>query len=392
MCQPSESHTKGRRLVEGAVSIAVASVLLFWNTGGSSDEAVPPPLEKRDAGISSNRNQECTSREARPDAGAYSAAVGSELEFHLSSTTSVQVLDAGAATRAGETSRGFVRCEGRLRLLVAARRGGEILLRSRLDEAAVEVPAGDAFAEFQRRETLAALSLEVRVRMDPSGRTLGYGFPKGATARQRNLWRSLLSPWFFVLPAGRGAGWRASGADETGVFSAAYRVIAPAALESRIQRRKLVYEETADPDIAVESVHAVSNASFDRELGWIRQADTDETVRLIGDGLPFRVVAGLRARVRLLGVRRARPSELDPAARWEGRWHTPAGEQDSDEQLGDPVLRRSWEERLRGTTAASLLNELRSALQDDARSARNPEVWEKLSWLVRLRPESVARL
>jgi len=177
-------------------------------------------------------------------AGFYSLPEGRSFEMRFSSSFASELLQAGSESG----TRIELALEGTMNVLVLQATENELVLRSSLSLARVGVSAsGERLPDDSVQALSGELSRPALVRLDRSGKILGYRFDPAAQPENRNLVRTL---WYAVrdtIDPDR-ARWLADEADSTGPCLVEYEWLddsGPQVTPRRLARTKLAYAELA---------------------------------------------------------------------------------------------------------------------------------------------------
>ncbi len=307
--------------------------------------------------------------------------------FDLQTYYRVEATDEEASQ---ETGANEMAVSGRLELTILDRRDAQILAefivpKLRISSAGSSAPADDPEAA----RMLAVAGQRLLVRFGTDGKLLGYGFPDGMRAEQRNLMRSILGAFAFTVPVDAGKSWETEEFDVTGCFLVRYRrLVQSDETLLAVRREKLRYTEMGEQEggVPTHRLEGFAQADLSENIGWIAAASIDEGYEMDLAGLPMRVL------VHVKGMLELRDTETVVVTSDEIDWATvsaPAGGhlEDSSE-MAQASERESWLARLRGVTLQELLDELTALLGAEKYDSQEAfDAVSKLVWLARLQPE-----
>jgi hypothetical protein len=289
--------------------------------------------------------------------------------------------------------------EGRMEVVVQSRDKEAILVALRFPSLKV-TPAGTVKPDDPHWAEDAARALDATtvLRMADDGRTLAYGFSAMMTAESRNLIRTIVSGFRFVVPAESGVRWSVEEADASGSYRAEYEAAKPIGNDGRltVNRRRPAPAEAGASPAATCSTRAVGGATgiLDAKQGWLVRADVDESLEMDLPGfdatasLHFCGTLVLRSAGRVAGEAFAAQAQTGVAGPW-----SPADGSGERVERGGEVLAESWRKRLEGVSCESLITEIEALIRAGRFDSRELyEALEKLSWLARLDDQVVERV
>lgn len=248
--------------------------------------------------------------------GFYSLPEGRSFELHFTSSSAADVRQAGASSGAQVE----IELEGTMSVLVLQATESELVLRSGLHLIRVRAStsAGQAPADYQEAlgEEFARPAL---VRMDRSGRILGYAFDTAARSETRNLVRTLWCAVRFAIDQDQGK-WLVDEADSSGPCLIEYEWTDAAnarATERRIVKTKLAYPGLAS---APRITTSRGEGRMSLDLRWPLEGRYAERVELPLDdaGTSVRVETELSFALQRSGlVERVSLPRVDPLLAWE---------------------------------------------------------------------------
>jgi HEAT repeat protein len=249
-------------------------------------------------------------------AGFYSLPQGRSFEMHFSSSFATDLLEAGSENG----TRIELALEGKMSVLVLQATEQELVLRSSLDLTRVDASASGGHLPADAGQALAQeLSRSTLVRMDRSGRILGYHFDPAARPENRNLVRTL---WYAMRHsiAREDGKWLEDEGDSTGTCLVEYEWVGGTGGgtgERRITKTKLAYQELA---LAPRILSSRGEGRMSLALCWPLDGRYAERVELPLDGAGTSVRVEADLAFELVGdglVERASLPRLDPAIEWE---------------------------------------------------------------------------
>lgn len=386
-----------RRALSAVAALAAAALLAFWALESAapvaprdaeSGQLTGAPAGSEAPAVADQSERELTAIGA---SGIYSAPTGSELVFELTAVTrsGLTLAIAEQPSTQGMT----LQLRGRLELLVADRRGDELVTQARFAELTVSQIVGGNEEPNARLADL--LTLPVLVRMRDDGTLLGFTFDPASNPFVNNLVRTVLCGFRFVVPAERQPTWTLDETDPTGIAAMLYTETGRAE-EGRLHltRRKTSYR--ASPGAAgglpvAYDVDSTATATLDLELGWLREARADETLQARAETASMHATTSYRATLALLRHALRGRAEL-PAVDWDGAWSDIGGLRDTQalaaanaeelaaQEVGDATFQGLWQE-IQALAAAEPLD-----------SAALSAAMHRLALLVRLQPEVLPQL
>ena len=376
-------------LVEGSETSPVAP---GWNSptvgedGRFDHSSVAMRLDEREP--------ERTLLEPELSAGHYTAPIGSRMSyvFDLSSRYRVEATGEGASQ---DSEASAMTVAGHVERTILDRRDEQILSAVTLPSLRISSPAGPAPKEDREAAALLAVAGQrLLVRFGTDGRLLGYGFPNGMNAEQRNLARSILGAFAFIVPIDREEAWETEEFDVTGHFLARYRRLTSSdeALLP-VRREKLRYTAMASQGNGVPKHHleGFAQADLSRDIGWLAGASIDEGCEMELAGLPMRVFLRVAGKLELREARMVTVTsdEIDWAAA-----NAPAGGHLEDlSAMAEASEQETWRSLLQGVSLQDLLAELTALLNAGKYDSQEAfDAVRKLMWLARLAPEVAGQI
>lgn len=387
---------RSRLLPVSAVVVlaAAAGAGLSWL---STNDTPPPPRAASPAGagtatVASPAAQPFAPRSAdAATRGCWTAPAGSRFRFALTDRVEVTLGSAEGGNQPGGTL--HTACE--VVTTVLDRRAGETLVRQQIEGlqclgADGQPITGDAIQE----SFVAACREAVLVRLDATGRMLGFGFVGDLDGDQRNFLRGTLGLFGFQAPGSDALAWTSEGQDNTGTFVARHeRLPAADADELAIRRTRTHYTRiVGQPELPAHELSGAAEASFALDRGWLVAVRLDETMRLTLPLLDLRAITTRRASVKLLAADHV-PVDGDLAAAWSRAIAGPTGDGERTGGFASGSEQRLWRQRLQDVTLDQLLAELQRLLQ--AQPVDNEKldgVFQKLQWLLRFDDRAVDAL
>jgi hypothetical protein len=260
-------------VLAAALSGAIAA-LAFWPNPMADGGLLPErqePLAQAAVGVGSASLRDTDSRETRvrrTGTGVYSAPTGSVLRFRQASTMRLQMKLPGAETPVTSS----METTGSITIEVVARRDDEVLaLLDFSGTTGTREQAGDVapLVELGRE-----LTDPVGLRLRDDGTVLGYRFGLHADATRRFV-HTLMAGMLLVVPGGAEGTWSTQETDHTGRVECRYKETSADPGAREIERAKIRYlGQEVDTG-------GVTLARFDRDLGWVRRAETHETSSMV---------------------------------------------------------------------------------------------------------------
>lgn len=389
-------NTMGKILLTGAAGLALAALTLLAPWSAAAPAAIDQAKALPTATVAAP-TAPATDAARQPVAiaaegsGFYSAPAGQRMRFAYR-------VESGTRLGRDETTAGqgmTVELEGEMTLLVLARRQDELVVELRLPPTAARTrseqgeQAHGADAAIRRDLGQPAL-----VRMRDDGTTLGYAFAEDVLPENRNCVRAIWSALRAVLRDDGGRPWRSTEADTVGDALLEYRWREPFVQDGAIrggivERRKLGYAGRAASGRGALGVTGEGIAHCNPSLGWTERVWWREQSSQAIEELGCIARSVLEASCELLEVGWQEPAAGDV---WHTAWLPVDG---SAERPSDAATRiaRQYEQKLSGVTADDLLAQLGELI----RSGRCPsqEAWNlkvDLTWMIRLRPETLGHL
>ncbi|MBL9075875.1 MAG: HEAT repeat domain-containing protein [Planctomycetes bacterium] len=323
--------------------------------------------------------------------GALGAPAGSTFRYRLVDRSDFTFVSPEAGTHPG----GRLHLECEVTTTVLDRRGDETLLREQFAALRFFGSDGREVAGDPVQQQLAAAAVApVLVRLEATGKVLGYGFADGLDGDQRNFLRGVLGVLHFPAPIDGVAVWSITDSDTTGDYTARCELLPSADAEQRhVRRTRERYQHVAGHDEPpLHELRGRGEAVFSLRQGWIVSTSLDEGMSLQLPLLDLRVDSQRKADAVLVEAGHVR-LEPAPAADWERATAPATG---AGERIGGFAAtnqREAWRQRLAGVTLDQLLRELQDLLaQADTDREVLDGAFQRLQWFVRLDETAAAEI
>ena len=335
---------------------------------------------------------------AQAHSGFYAPATGRRFDYELFLELRYQLVAQAEAAhslpRANAT-----RLAGRFAMTILAQRQNELLVGCTMQLRHVQaaeprVKPGRGGAGRSEHKLSASDEDPCVLRINRDGRILGYAFPRGWTALERNTMRSLTSGFCFVVEDGDRTTWNSEEADATGTFVAKYERLAKRDGVLHLRKRRLRYVEL-DSDFGEKPKHEISGAAqawLALNERWLTRAKVDERLEIDLPVLDCRMHLHSRGDFELRETTQS--SRRADAGAWE-RCTAPARGQGEDLSSAEDERAelQAWREKLKGVEIAQILEELEKLLAGGKHDSEQSYLtMQKLMWLVRIRPRALSEV
>ncbi len=370
-----------RRLLWGGAAVALATALFLYSRG----RAAPLPLPPSAAAVAPAAAVEAPRRPWNP---------GAWYRYTLVSSQSVTVRSRQADAQPSRPMRFQLEGAWRVGLCSANDQSMEARIDFSPSDFSVDMGDGQPLAPEMRRELREGLSSPFFITLDRAGAVRFIHFEPSVDALVQGLLRSVVAASQVVLPASASASWEVAEEDSSGLYLAAYRLLA---LPFQVEKRKLRYSHLA-MDEGVRPVSASTKVEVDAHTSltlagedlWLESLHGEETVTV--DSGPDMPIPSTHAKVELrLTERGSDPSLLGAfAARRASLFSLPMA---SSQLALDQDPRDSYRRDLDGRTLSDFIK-LLGALPEEkkARDAALTSSLTGLRALFLLEPAAAAKV